>query len=119
MTDAPARDQWGWPLPDEDYDPARWEDRAAKWTPGQIRENVPVQQGRPPRETAGSWRAVGRNLETADIDDGELWRCRETGCRRFAGPYRNFLESREDAAEHQRMAHPPQERQAHTRGRSR
>jgi hypothetical protein len=111
MTAAEGRDEYGWPLPDEDRDPARWEERAARWTPGQIRENVPVQQGRAPLP-ADSWRKAGRRLETADTGDGELWRCREPRCRRFAGPYRNFLESREDASEHQRMAHPPQERQA-------
>jgi hypothetical protein len=113
------RDEHGWPRSDEDLDPARWEDRAARWTPGQIRENVPVQQGRAPRLPADSWRKSGRNLEVADADDGEFWRCRETGCRRFAGPYRNFMGSRDDAAEHQQIAHPPQERQTRTRGRSR
>jgi hypothetical protein len=115
------RDEHGWPRSDEDLDPARREDRAARWTPGQIRENVPVQQGRALRLPADSWRKTGRKVEVAGdgAGDGEFWRCRETGCRRFAGPYRNFMDSRDDAAEHQQIAHPPQERQTRTRGRSR
>lgn len=118
MSSSEDRDEYGWPRPDEDLD-ARWEDRAARWTPGQIRENVPVQQGRAPRLPTGSWRKADRALEAASTDDGEFWRCRETGCRRFAGPYGSFMNTIEDARDHRNLAHPPQERQTRTRGRSR
>jgi len=96
----------------------KWEDRAARWSPADIAEDVSVQQGRPPRMTVWPWTRSNRGIDVGRNEDGEWWRCRDRDCKRFAGPYRT-LQWAEDAADHQRIAHPPRERTRSTRGRTR
>jgi hypothetical protein len=89
-----------------------WETKgvAARWRPDAVRENVPVRAGRPPQMTDRPWLRTGQGLEAGRTEGGEFWRCKEPHCRRFAGPYRNAMDAREDAGDHRNLAHPPEER---------
>jgi hypothetical protein len=84
-----------------------WEQQgAATWTPRDVRENPPVQAGRPPRMTYMRW---GRSQQTdtgATAPREWYWRCRTPRCRRWSGPYGNPRDAAQDGNEHEYRAHP-------------
>jgi len=98
---------------------------AARLSPRDVHEDVPVRQGRAPQMTVNPWFRIGQGVETGRTEDGDYWRCRETGCRRFAGPYQSVMDASEDGHDHRNLAHTPERRRQareerqQSRGRSR
>ena len=97
-----------------------WEKEGAqRWSPADVREEVPVHSGRAPRMAYMPWSRVSRGVEMGmATPDESYWRCRETGCRRFGGPYINAMSASDDGHEHARLPHPERQR-TQSKGRSR
>lgn len=79
---------------------------AARWSLAQSTVSNPTfGQGKAPRMIYMPWRRSQTTELGATAKDAWYRRCLTRGCRRWAGPYANPLDAKEDGTWHQYHAH--------------